>query len=251
MITNSFIFLDRVSHALEQGFWRAGITDWDAFIGAEKVPGLSPKRKHYFSRRLAEARTHLDMHDSAYFAERFPKSEAWRMYDHFSDDCLFLDIETSGCYGDITVVGMYDGSEVITLVKNRNLDKESLQRIISGYRMLVTFNGLPFDVPVINRCFNRVVHSIPHLDLRFPLMKIGFTGGLKKIEKELGIVRSRDAEGMSGEDAVHLWHDYAMTGSTDALNLLVEYNTADVVNLKPIADFVFAEMKKKAERFFA
>ena len=245
MIRNSFIFLERISHTMEKRFWQGSIRDWNAFIDAKKVPGLSPVRKNYYSRKLAEAKRHLKDHDSSYFADRLPNSETWRLYDHFSDDCLFLDIETTGYYGDITVIGMYDGNDVMTLVKGQGLSKHNLKRILSNYKMLVTFNGKSFDVPVINRYFNNVVPDIPHLDLRFPLARLGFTGGLKKIEEALNIRRSSDTEGMSGEDAVFLWHDYIRTGNIDSLNLLVEYNTEDIVNLKPLAGFVFDEMREK------
>jgi uncharacterized protein YprB with RNaseH-like and TPR domain len=251
MIQNSFIFLERVSHRTEQNLWQGGITDWDRFIKADKIKGISPKRKHYFNRRLLEAKRSLRDYDSSYFADKLPKSETWRLYDHFCDDCLFLDIETSGCYGDITVLGMYDGDKVTTLVKNQGLDRHNLRHILSRYKLLVTFNGLSFDVPVINRCFNSIVPHIPHLDLRFPLQRLGFTGGLKKIEKTQGILRSDKTRGMSGDEAVFLWHDYCSTGNTDSLDLLVEYNTEDIVNLRPLARFVFDEMKKMAQKNFA
>ncbi|MFC1741572.1 ribonuclease H-like domain-containing protein [Nanoarchaeota archaeon] len=250
MITNSFIFLERISHTTEANIWQQGIKDWTGFNDAEQVKGISTKRKGYFVRKLAEARAHLNNNDSSYFAGRFPKSEIWRLYNRFRDECLFLDIETSGYYGDITVIGMYDGEQMMTMVKNRNLDKNMLKSILKRYRLLVTFNGLSFDVPVINRCFNSIVPGIPHLDLRFPLARLGFNGGLKNIERKLKILRSNDTLSVSGEDAVYLWHDYASNGNNDSLQLLVEYNTEDTVNLKPIADFVYGSMKKQLTEQF-
>lgn len=245
MIRNSFIFLERVSHATEQRLWQCGITDWNAFRDAKSIPRMSQARKHHYARKLDEAGKHLAGHDSSYFTRILPKSEAWRLYDHFSDDCLFLDIETTGYYGDITVIGMYDGDQTMTLVKGQSLDKDNIRDILSRYKMLVTFNGLSFDIPVINRYFNNVVPDIPHLDLRFPLARLGFTGGLKTIEADLNILRSDDTDGLSGEDAMHLWHDYIRNGNRESLDLLVEYNTEDIVNLKPIADFVFRGMKQR------
>jgi uncharacterized protein YprB with RNaseH-like and TPR domain len=245
MIRSSFIFLERISHNTEKRFWQNSITDWNKFIETKKIPGLSPIRKHYYNKQLITAKKHLTNYNSAYFKGKLPSSEAWRLYDFFSDDCVFLDIETTGYYGDITVIGMYDGNNIMTLVKNQSLTKENLKDILSRYKMLVTFNGLSFDVPVINRYFNKIIPDIPHLDLRFPLAKLGFTGGLKKIEERLRINRSDDTSGLSGEDAVHLWRDYTKNGNKKALDLLVEYNTEDIINLKPLADFVFDSMKKR------
>ncbi|MFH1064630.1 MAG: ribonuclease H-like domain-containing protein [Candidatus Woesearchaeota archaeon] len=244
MIRSSFIFLERISHKMEQKLWQAGIIDWKSFIEAKEVPGISLKRKQYYCRKLQEARKHLMDHDSGYFAGRLPSSEAWRLYEHFSDDCVFLDIETGGYYGDITVVGMYDGNEMMTLVKGKGLDKHNMKMILSRYKLLVTFNGQSFDVPVINRYFNTIVPQIPHLDLRFPLARLGFSGGLKNIEKALGIARSSSVGGMSGDDAVSLWHEYRATGDESYLDSLVEYNSEDAMNLKPLAEFVSSQMRK-------
>jgi uncharacterized protein YprB with RNaseH-like and TPR domain len=211
---------------------------------------LSPIRKNYYDKKLKQAQHHLVNYDSSYFNSRLPCSEAWRLYDHFSDDCLFLDIETTGYYGDITVIGMYDGNNVMTLVKDQSLNKEDLKDILKHYKMLVTFNGRSFDIPCINKYFNNVIPDISHLDLRFPLAKLGFTGGLKKIEERLNVKRSDSTEGLSGEDAVYLWRDYIKNGNKDSLNLLVEYNTEDIINLKPLAEFVFTSMKKNMVKQF-
>ena len=250
MIRSSFIFLERISHNTEMKLWNNGITDWNAFLEKGCVPGLSPIRKNYYDKQLCEAKKQLMDYNSSYFKGKLPNSETWRLYDFFSDDCLFLDIETTGYYGDITVIGMYDGREVMTLVKNQGLTKENLKDIVSRYKMLVTFNGLSFDVPVINRYFNKVIPDVPHLDLRFPLAKLGFTGGLKRIEERMNIKRSDGTKGLAGEDAVHLWNDYVKNGNKESLNLLVEYNTEDIINLKPLAGFVFDSMKKRMMQNF-
>ena len=81
-----------------------------------------------------------------------------------------------------------------------------------------------------------VVPNIPHIDLRHVCAKLGLHGGLKQIEKTLGIKRPDDLEGVSGEDAVYLWQQYKATGKRDYLETLVRYNEEDIVNLMPIAD---------------
>jgi len=243
MIRNSFVFLEGVSLRSEQNIWQQGVTDWGSFIDAGRIKGFSPKRKMYYSKQLRRAQRFLFDYDSSFFTS-FPSSEAWRLYDHFRDDCLFLDIETTGYYGDISVIGCFDGYDVMTLVKHRSLDKRNLKRIFRGKQLLVTFNGLSFDVPVIKRCFGDVLPDIPHLDLRFPLARLGYAGGLKSVERSLGIVRCKDSFGLVGSDAVGLWHEYLLTGSSKALDLLVKYNEGDIVNLKPLADFVFDHLSE-------
>jgi len=47
-----------------------------------------------------------------------------------------------------------------------------------------------------------------HIDLRFLLKKLGYAGGLKRIDKELGINRGADIDGIDGFEAVRLWNEY-------------------------------------------
>jgi hypothetical protein len=72
----------------------------------------------------------------------------------------------------------------------------------------------------------------------YPLRRIGFSGGLKKIEQMLGISRSEGTTGLSGFDAVRLWREYER-GNNRSLDLLLEYNREDIVNLKTIIDMVY------------
>ncbi len=68
---------------------------------------------------------------------------------------------------------------------------------------------------------------------------IGLTGGLKQVEKTLGIQRCREVEYMTGEEAVYLWRIWERKGRPNALKLLKRYNTEDTENLKPLADHAY------------
>ncbi len=251
MIKNSFVFLERIGSTTERSIWSQGIRDWDSFISAKTLKGFSTIRHNYYSNRLKDAKHHLMDHDSSFFHSTMPKGEIWRLYNHFKDDALFLDIETTGYYADISVLGAFDGEQSITLVRNKNLDSHSVRKLFEGRKLLVTFNGLSFDIPVINRCFGKIVPDIPHLDLRFPLAKLGYTGGLKSIEKSLGIRRPEELNGVSGEDAVRLWYEYTREGNISSLNTLLSYNEQDAINLKPLADIVFRELRNDIKKKYS
>src|SRR5437016_13912807 len=75
-----------------------------------------------------------------------------------------------------------------------------------------------------------------HMDVLHPLRRLGFFGGLKSIEAEMGISRSDETSGLRGSDAIALWHAY-QAGDDDALDLLLTYNLEDAVNLEPLAEF--------------
>jgi len=73
---------------------------------------------------------------------------------------------------------------------------------------------------------------------------MGFTGGLKNIEKEFGIKRNKIIEKIYNGDPLLLWRMYKGSGDDYYLNLLVEYNEEDIINLKTIADTLTKSQKK-------
>jgi uncharacterized protein YprB with RNaseH-like and TPR domain len=157
-----------------------------------------------------------------------------------------VDIETTGLSqrrDRITVIGIYDGRESKTYVKDINLD--DIVDELPKYRLLVSFNGARFDIPFIKSEFPEIEFKQLHIDLVYPLRRIGYKGGLKNIEKILGISRSEDTEGMTGFDAVRLWKQYER-GDKDALAKIIKYNNEDIVNLKSILELTYPKMVEKA-----
>ena len=158
---------------------------------------------------------------------------------------MYLDIETSGGYegaDDITVIGLYDGNMVQTFINGVNL--HAFELAILSYEVVITFNGALFDLPIIRHHFHHVELPPVHIDLRFLLRRLGYRGGLKAIEKTFAVSRSPQIEGMSGYDAVHLWEAYR-SGDDGALECLIEYNTADIVNLKPLMERGYQKMRER------
>ena len=93
MIEQSFVFLDRIGAKAERRIWAQGIKNWDDFLKAEKVAGISRKAKLYFDRQIEEARRALHREEADYFLGKLPAKERWRLYDYFREAVLFLDIE--------------------------------------------------------------------------------------------------------------------------------------------------------------
>ncbi len=244
MLRNTFLFLPKVGLTTEQNIWQQGVRDWNAFVEAKKIKGFSAVRKEAAHHKIHEFKTELWNENLKYLSKNIQRSEQWRLYDTFRDEAVFLDIETNGYYGNITVIGLYDGNETKTMIRGYNLDRSLLERELQKYKMIITFNGSSFDVPVIERFFGLRFH-VPHVDLRHVCSRIGLKGGLKAIEKHLGIKRAEEVEGVSGSDAVYLWEQFKATKDTDYLNLLVKYNEEDVVNLKPLADYAVRELWKR------
>src|SRR3989338_4905289 len=131
------------------------------------------------------------------------------------------------------------------MIKNINLDYKLLKKELEKYKLIVTFNGASFDLPFIEKRYPNLLPKIPNFDVKSLTDKLGLKGGLKNIEKELGIKRNQIIDEFNGGDALTLWRMHRATGDEYYLNLLVEYNEYDIINLKLVADKAVKMMKEK------
>jgi uncharacterized protein YprB with RNaseH-like and TPR domain len=239
-IENSFIPVRGVGEKTEQKLWQAGVTTWDEFDGS----AVGPTRAERIEEFISTARTHLDEGNAYYFGQVFPEESYWRLYENFSEETCFLDIETTGLNewsDDVTMVGLYQGGEMTTLVRGQNLSQDTLVEELQDTKLLVTFNGEEFDLPFLERAFDVEVVA-PHIDLMKVCRRMGYRGGLSFIERQVGI--ERDRPDLSGEDAVRLWREYER-GNDTSLDTLIEYNREDVMNLEALLDFVTGQLHEE------
>ena len=174
------------------------------------------------------------------------EKEKWQVYFYFPSHILFVDIETEGLSkekNDITLIGIYKEGKYYPFIKNLNLDKAL--KFLAYTPIWITFGGENFDVPFIKKTFPQLKTPLIHIDLFFLAKEVGLRGGLKKIEKMLGIVRK--TEGLNGYDAVKLWKKWVEEKDKNALKKLIIYNKEDVVNLKKIMDYVIIKLRKTEE----
>lgn len=246
MIKNTFSILNGIGEKLERRLWENGIIYWDDFINSSDLKFIPSYKKKICDDFLISAMQELKRENSEYFSDKLKRREHWRLYDDFKANAVCLDIETNGLTpergGYITMIGLYDGFEYRCLVSGIDLTSENLKRELSGYKYLITFYGAVFDIPFILRSFREVKIDIPHFDICFGSKRLGFRGGLKKLESEHGIKRNEVVEGMNGYDAVKLW-EHARRGSTEALDLLKIYNKEDTVNLFKLAEIIYHQLR--------
>jgi len=246
MLRNSFLFLDGIGPRTEFRLWQEGMTSWSEFVDRERVPRISAEKKAVYNHQLATAEQRLSILDAGYFASKVPSREQWRCLQDFNRNLVYLDIETTGISprSPITVVGIFDGTRMYSLVRGLNLDIQGLSAILSRASMLVTFNGSSFDLPMIASQFPGALPNVPHADMKHALRRVGLSGGLKAVERELGIERDRRVEYMTGEDAVYLWKLWEKRGNRNALNLLLEYNAEDTRNLKRLSRYAYTNLRR-------
>ena len=153
----------------------------------------------------------------------------------------YLDIETTGLTTDfcqITVVGIYivgtEKHEVIQLVGD-DVTADRLMDSLKGVKTLHTYNGSRFDLPFIDaRHRLNLSREFKHVDLMFYCWQRNLYGGLKSVERQLGI--NRKLTGVNGLEAIRLWWAYVNDNDENALKILLEYNKEDVVNLKALKE---------------
>lgn len=162
------------------------------------------------------------------------------------ESVLFLDIETTGLsrhYHAVTVVGISLAGEYRAWI--RGDDEAPLREALHRARTLVTFNGSQFDVPFLRQHMPDLQMPSEHIDLRYACRHLGLTGGQKRIERDLGIVRERDLDGAA---AVLLWHAF-VEGDDGALDQLVAYNRDDVHGMARLLDHVCGSMCETDDLF--
>jgi uncharacterized protein len=231
MLRHTFQHIPGLGERRERALWRRGIHTWDDLLAAPQRSGLP-------ATLLRDAQAVIELSEEAlrqgniyFFAQLLPVREHWRLYGDFHELTAYLDIETgplgNGRQG-ITVVGLFDGREFRSFVRGDNL--HTLEYYLRRYDLLVTFNGKTFDLPLIERELGIPIHQA-QIDMRVFLHRLGYHGGLKRIERQWGILREDDIAGLTGFDAVLLWARHRR-GDPEALGRLLAYNRADVVNLE-------------------
>lgn len=241
-IENSFIPVQGVGEVTERRLWRDGVLTWDEFQ-PRHVGGETGDRIEAF---IAEARAHLDDGNTRFFGKSLPSGELWRLFENVRDDVAYFDIETTGLSPQtsrVTTVSVHRGSETETFVQGRDLTASALRDSLGDASLLVSFNGKRFDQPFLEHHYAVDLDPVPHLDLMYACRRVGLTGGLKQIERALGLDRA-GVEDVDGREAVRLWHQYERSGDEAALDRLVRYNRFDTQNLESLLQTVHGLLRE-------
>jgi uncharacterized protein YprB with RNaseH-like and TPR domain len=157
----------------------------------------------------------------------------------------YLDIETTGLspeHAAITVVGIYlehQGQGTIIQLVGEDISDVHLIETLARANTIYTYNGSRFDLPFIHRRVGvNLLQSHRHHDLMYDCWKCNLYGGLKSVERQIGI--TRHLQGIDGYMAVQLWWRYHNDGDKEALNTLLKYNREDIMNLKLLKERLLA-----------
>ncbi len=238
MLRNTFSHITGIGVRTERLLWERGIHSWeDCVAGHARLP-FGRARSAAFNGEIERSMARLQAGDARYFADRLPPDQHWRLFPEFRNRIAYLDIETTGLGSPsdtITTIALYDGRSVRTYVQGKNLDEFAAH--IQQYNLLVTYNGKCFDIPFIGSYLGIDLNHA-HIDLRYILRSLGYTGGLKGCERQIGITRE-ELDGVDGYFAVLLWEDYSRNNNPKALETLLAYNVLDTVNLETFLIFSY------------
>ena len=278
MLHTSFRHLPGVGPAFEAKLKERGIRTWAEAL--DRPLPCNAARAEELRGLLRESQARLADRDAAWFGARLAPAEQWRLWPHFRHSAACVDIETNGLYGEyvrITTIALYDGAQTrlyaqgggARLSERLGREVHALQQFcddILNYKLLVTWNGRCFDVPILRQelgvfmnmagsknrpeCGGRGACALgepdrqggscmAHLDLRPVFRALGLRGGLKLVERRLGLDRG-DVAGLDGWDAVRLWQRYEFYDDLRALRTLLDYNAADVTGLEYLAEYAVA-----------
>lgn len=240
MLQQTFIHIPGIGRETERDMWAHGIANWDDADRFDKCFGFVGARlKQKLDDYIPRSREAIRCHDAAFFRRLGELGEAWRIFPEFSDRCVYLDIETTGLstvFDSVTVVGLYNGRKYNVYIQDQNLD--DFRAELAKYSVVVTFNGSGFDLRFLKSAFPDIVLPPVHVDLRWTTRRLGYRGGLKEVERQLGLQRTSSVADLGGLDATVLWAKH-LRGDRSALERLIEYNTADVVHLKAIMEVCY------------
>jgi len=171
----------------------------------------------------------------------------------------YLDIETSyvGAFRDnrlfkdftnhrITVIGIRvvdAGADAFLQLVGEEVTRANLLAALKDVSLVVTFNGrsipdkvkgyVGFDFPVIGAQLGVVLDKeFRHRDLCPECWKQGLYGGLKAVERTLGL--RRQLAGKDGKWADLTWKSYQKTKEERLLDELLAYNREDVFMLRSL-----------------
>jgi uncharacterized protein YprB with RNaseH-like and TPR domain/predicted nuclease with RNAse H fold len=249
MLQQTFIHIPGIGKQTELDLWQHGIHSWDDAARFEKRFGAVGARLHQkLDEYIPLSQEAVRRKDAAFFERLSTMGEAWRIFPEFADECVYLDIETTGLssvFDTVTMVGLYDGREYKVFVEGDNL--QELPSELRNYSVMVTFNGAGFDLRFLKLAFPELKFPPIHIDLRWVTRKLGMKGGLKSVEEKFGLKRADAVEDLTGFDATVLWAKH-LRGEKSALEQLIQYNTEDVVHLKAIMEIAYDKLSKSTSK---
>ncbi len=246
MINQTFQHCKGIGPVTEENIIEAGYSNWeDVLSKPEEIP-VGTRVKDSLVQMTEQSIYALEADDIQFFVDSFAPSQHWRILDRYIDKASYFDIETTGFssqQSDISCIVCLHKGELHTFVRGKNLD--DFLDLLEDVDLLVSFNGTSFDVPFVINSFRIPEIPCPHIDLRWISYHAQITGGLKFIEKKLGIERPEHLQEVDGFEAIYLWENWERYQDKASLDKLIQYCQYDVRSLEKVAHKVLKKYRGK------
>jgi len=176
------------------------------------------------------------------------------------EDLVFIDTETTGLsWGNTTFpfligLGYFHGDSFVImqiLLRNQAEERSALMKldeIISSHKMIISFNGKSFDIPLLKNRYDfqeisTTIHSLVHLDLLSLARKIWRyrlnDRSLYNLEhKILNVYRSNDD--IPGWMVPEIYLNYLHTGDARPLFGITYHNRNDILSMVSLLNIIHA-----------
>lgn len=241
MIHECFRHFRGVGPRTDQALRTGGFSNWGDCHGRRQDLPFSGSRRDRFLQEIERSARALEEEDIEFFVKAFPTAEHWRILGRYFHRATFIDMETTGLawqFSHASVISAYHNGKMSNFVYGENLD--DFLALVDQSELLVTFNGNSFDIPFLEKTFNIPTLGCPHVDLRWIAWHRGYRGGLKQIERLLGIHRPPSVDGIDGFEAVNLFYRW-QGGDPAARDTLVRYCATDVLTTYLVAERLLNE----------
>lgn len=241
MIDRAFLHIRGVGRKNLGKLEIAGLDDWWKVLERKDQIPFSEKFTEKFLKGVEESSIAFKKDDISFFSKNLAPTDRWRVLEKYFERITFLDIETDGLdfHSGISLIVCFHKGTLYKFLRNENLD--DFLHLLSDVELLSTFNGSSFDLPVIENFFRIGKIPCPHIDLRWVAYHMGYKGGLKRIERELGIQRPLDLRGTDGFEAVILWDNWERYRDEESKRRLIRYCSADVISLGVLTEKILQE----------
>ena len=263
----SFAWVHGIGVRMEQALWRAGIADHQGFLSYfEEHPALDGVLGREQVVRLRQALAADAGRDRSTRWAEVAARPRWRLLEAWSDVTAALGFECDAT-GTPTVMGVAESPEDFCAYMAEPMVQRWLERasellpgrwtptgpttgILDGRPlrlaafeeapqairsdgMLLVFGGRKFDVAMMRKVYDGLPIPERVADLLDLARRARLRGGLKAVERRLGLRRPERIADLRGRDAITLW---GRAQADDAQGLwamadLLAYNRADTVNL--------------------
>ena len=161
---------------------------------------------------------------------------------------LYVDIETTGLSptnDEITIIGLLCNGEFQQFIEHINLKAYYVDEFIMMHEPteVVGYNSNKFDIPFMESFGVETLSNLKQTDLMYQCHSLNLKGGLKAVEKILGIERKYEPLNFFQQKA--LWKKWINNNDWSALDRLLAYNREDVINLPSVEEKLKQRLGKK------